>query len=150
MGRLRYSLCIFLFSLFSLAAWVTFAFPPTSLAGDRRWEEPWGKHPQSSPVPKEKPEESLSWGQRVGVGAVGFFRNFISPVDGDRCPSFPSCSQYSQQAIRRHGMIIGWVMTFDRLLHEADEVHLAPRVQAQESYRAYDPIENNDFWWVKK
>jgi hypothetical protein len=148
MGRLRYSPYIFLFSVFSFVAWGCFAFPPTSSAGERRWEEPWGQERPSSPPAKA--EEPLSWGQRAGVGAIGFFRNFISPVDGDRCPSFPSCSQYSQQVIRRHGLFIGWVMTFDRLLHEADEVYLAPRVQAQDSYRAYDPIENNDFWWVKK
>jgi len=129
---------------------VGLAIPPCSDAEGGRWEEPWGQSPQSSPAAKEKPGESLSWGQRMAVGTIGIFRNFISPVDGDRCPSFPSCSQYGQQAIRRHGIFIGWVMTFDRLLHEADEVTMAPRVQVDGSFRAYDPIENNDFWWAKK
>ncbi len=150
MGRLRYSHCAFLFSIFFFLLMVGLAIPPCSDAEGGRWEEPWGQSPQSSPAAKEKPGESLSWGQRMAVGTIGIFRNFISPVDGDRCPSFPSCSQYGQQAIRRHGIFIGWVMTFDRLLHEADEVTMAPRVQVDGSFRAYDPIENNDFWWAKK
>ena len=150
MGRRRYSPCAFLFSIFFFSLIVGFAIPPCSDAGGRRWEEPWGQTPQSPTAAKEKTGESLSWGQRMAVSTIGVFRNFISPVDGDRCPSFPSCSQYSQQAIRRHGIFIGWVMTFDRLLHEADEVYMAPRVQVDGSFRAYDPIENNDFWWAKE
>jgi len=39
--------------------------------------------------------------------------------------------------------------TFDRLIHESDEIRQAPRVKIYGSYRYYDPVENNDFWWEK-
>jgi hypothetical protein len=47
-------------------------------------------------------------------------------------------------------VFIGLVMTFDRLIHESDETRRAPLIRAGESYRYYDPVENNDFWWSKK
>jgi hypothetical protein len=149
MAKRRFSLCAFLFKISFFLAMGAILYPAAGYGGEKGWEEPWGPF-QSSPAVKQEAKESLSWPQRAAVGAIGFFRDTISTVDGDRCPSFPSCSQYGQQAIRKHGIFIGWVMTFDRLLHEADEVYLVPQVQVNGAFRAYDPVENNDFWWVKK
>lgn len=88
-------------------------------------------------------------GQRVGEGLIRIFQVYISPVDGDRCPSYPTCSQYSLGAIRKHGVLVGLVMTFDRLIHESDEIRMGPQVRVYATYRYYDPVENNDFWWDK-
>ncbi len=117
------------------------------LAGERRWEEPWPK-PPARPE-SETPPSPLSPGQKAAQGVLRFFQEYISPVDGDRCPCYPTCSQYSVEAIRRHGVWIGVVMTFDRLIHEPSEIRQAPLVKVYGSYRYYDPVENNDFWWDK-
>jgi len=118
------------------------------LAGEGRWEEPW---PKSSPeLRSEKSSPSLSPGQRAAQGVLRFFQKYISPVDGDRCPCYPTCSQYSVEAIRKHGVLMGLVITFDRLIHESDEIRQAPMIKIYGSYRYYDPVENNDFWWDKK
>lgn len=120
-----------------------------ALAGEGRWEEPWPKHPPGPGLESETPPTSLSPGQRAAQGVLHLFQEYISPVDGDRCPCYPTCSQYSVGAIRKHGVWIGLIMTFDRLIHESDEVRQAPLVKAYGSYRYYDPVENNDFWWDK-
>ena len=124
---------------------MAFLAPAGSYAGEGRWEEPWGKETFS----RATPEKGGSLGQRAAAGLIGIFRTYISPVDGDRCPSYPSCSQYSLEAIQKHGAIVGLVMTFDRLIHESDEIRTAPPVKVYDSYRYYDPVENNDFWWKK-
>lgn len=111
------------------------------------WEDPWGTSRGEATSPAEK-SEPLNAGQRIGVGAFNLFSKYISPVDGDRCPCYPTCSDYARQAIRKHGLITGFVMTFDRLLHEGDEVHRVSRVRVYGTERYYDPVENNDFWWV--
>ena len=119
-------------------------------AGEGRWEEPW---PKSSPAPElrsEKSSPSLSPGQRAAQGVLRFFQKYISPVDGDRCPCYPTCSQYSVEAIRKHGVLMGLVITFDRLIHESDEIRQAPMIKVYGSYRFYDPVGNNDFWWDEK
>ncbi|MGE5252929.1 MAG: membrane protein insertion efficiency factor YidD [Planctomycetaceae bacterium] len=118
-------------------------------AGEGRWDEPWPKQGTAPSGLKESPASPLSPGQRAAQGVMRFFQSYISPVDGDRCPSYPTCSQYSVEAIRKHGVWIGLVMTFDRLIHESDEIGQAPRVKIYGSYRTYDPVENNDFWWNK-
>lgn len=102
----------------------------------------WGDEPlQSAP----KDEKS---GSNFGTWLVGFYRETISRVDGDRCPSEPSCSEYSLQAFKKHGFLIGWVMTVDRLIHEGrEETKVSPFVHSGGKMKIYDPVENNDFWW---
>ena len=78
-------------------------------------------------------------------GSVRFFQNFISPVDGDRCSMYPTCSAYSREAIKKYGAIKGFVMTADRLIHEGDEWRFAPLIRKGRSLSYYDPPENNDF-----
>jgi len=78
---------------------------------------------------------------------VKAYRNYISPIDGKTCPMYPSCSKYSILCFEKHGFLMGWVMTCDRLIHEADEMWMAPAIYVDGVERYYDPIENNDFWW---
>ena len=118
-------------------------------AGEGRWEEPWGKQPPSPASASRVEVQQLSPGQKAAEGLIGIFQKYISPVDGDRCPCYPTCSQYSVQAIRKHGALVGIVMTVDRLIHESDEIRRVPVIKVYGSYRYYDPVENNDFWWKK-
>jgi len=80
---------------------------------------------------------------------VRFYQRFISVFDGDKCPMYPSCSQYSLQCIKKHGFWIGWIMTCDRLLHEPDEMNLSPIIIIRGKTLAYDPVHENDQWWHK-
>jgi len=120
------------------------------LAGEGRWEEPWSSSSFPRVGKEGSPEFKGGPGQRVAEGAIGFFKKYISPVDGDRCPCYPTCAQYSLEAIRKHGALVGMVMTFDRLIHESDEIRNAPLIKVYDSYRYLDSVENNDFWWDKK
>jgi putative component of membrane protein insertase Oxa1/YidC/SpoIIIJ protein YidD len=79
---------------------------------------------------------------------IAFFRRILSKADGDRCNMHPSCSTYALESLRKHGALMGWVMTCDRLLRCGhDEVRLAPTVRRGDRGRAYDPVSGNDFWW---
>ena len=93
-------------------------------------------------------QESRESGFNVGLWLISFYRNTISTVDGDRCPSLPSCSSYSAEAFRKHGFFLGWMMTVDRLIHEGkEETKVSPTVLTPGGWKIYDPVENNDFWW---
>lgn len=105
-----------------------------------------------SPSPREPSGETAGGGESLNVGewVVSLYRDHLSKVDGDRCPSFPSCSSYSVQAFRKHGFIMGWMMTVDRLFHEGnEEKKVSPLVYDHGRLKIYDPVENNDFWWYK-
>jgi hypothetical protein len=113
------------------------AFP---LCNARAWEA-W---PDTQKETDEKMDQSKS---NIGSWLASFYSNHISPVDGSRCPSIPSCSTYSIQAFKTHGFFIGWMMTVDRLLHEGEEVSISPLIYINGEWKIFDPIENNDFWW---
>ena len=87
-------------------------------------------------------------GFNLGAAIVSIFKDHISAVDGDRCPSVPTCSAYGVEAFKKHGFFMGWMMTVDRLIHEGkEETTVSPLIYTNGKWRIYDPIKNNDFWW---
>ena len=85
--------------------------------------------------------------RRGGYSALDLYQRFISNADGQRCPMYPSCSHYARQSFERHGVFKGWILTCDRLLRcGRDETRLSGQMHGG----AYDPLENNTFWWKKK
>ena len=77
--------------------------------------------------------------------------NHLSAVRRGTCPMYPSCSNYSKQAIQKHGMIIGWMMTTDRLMRcGRDEMKLSPQIFINGRLLYHDPVEINDYWWTEK
>jgi putative component of membrane protein insertase Oxa1/YidC/SpoIIIJ protein YidD len=78
---------------------------------------------------------------------VRFFQQNISAVDGARCPMYPTCSGYSSLALRKHGALIGMMMTVDRLYRESDPLERQDKIVKWGVTRFFDPLEKNDFWW---
>jgi hypothetical protein len=94
------------------------------------------------------PPHEETAGLNPALWLVNLYRNHISPLDGDRCPSLPTCSSYSVQAMEKHGLFLGWMMTVDRLLHEGqEETKVSPVVYHEGKWKVFDPVQNNDFWW---
>ncbi len=79
---------------------------------------------------------------------IRFYQDYISGADGSRCPMTPSCSRYAAQAIGKHGPVIGWVMTCDRIIRcGRSDTRLAPRIRTGDQEAIDDPVSFNDFWW---
>jgi len=81
---------------------------------------------------------------------IRFFQNFISPVDGPRCPMYPTCSSYAIQALDRHGPLLGSFFTVDRLLHETEPDSRRRPIRVGDRLRYFDPLDANDFWIVPR
>jgi putative component of membrane protein insertase Oxa1/YidC/SpoIIIJ protein YidD len=80
------------------------------------------------------------------------YRVVVSPVDGDRCDMAPTCSLYAQQAFREHGVVLGFLLTADRLLHEADEHPYVPTYSVRGERYYLDPVSANTYWlpeWMR-
>ena len=78
---------------------------------------------------------------------IKFYQDYISSVDGNRCPMHPTCSQYCIEAFKKHGTFLGWIMCSDRLIRcGRDEKKLSDPVWIDGEKRSYDPVSNNDFW----
>jgi hypothetical protein len=82
-------------------------------------------------------------------GALTAWHQVLTRADGPRSVMYPTASGFLGQAVAKHGMLIGIMMTTDRLMHEWDEQRRAPRIVVYGISRAYDPVEANDFWWAR-
>jgi putative membrane protein insertion efficiency factor len=52
----------------------------------------------------------------VLIGLLKAYRAVISPLYGDVCRYYPSCSAYALEAVSRHGAARGTVLTVRRLV----------------------------------
>jgi uncharacterized protein len=52
----------------------------------------------------------------VAVAPIRAYQKLLSPMTGDRCKYYPSCSEYAAQAITRFGILRGLVLAGWRLL----------------------------------
>jgi uncharacterized protein len=82
-------------------------------------------------------------------GALTAWHHVLTRADGPRSVMYPTASGFLGEAVAKHGMLIGVMMTTDRLLHEWDEQRRAPRIVKYGIERSYDPVEANDFWWAR-
>jgi len=51
---------------------------------------------------------------RLAVFLIGIYRITVSPMLGTRCRFHPTCSEYSAQSIKLHGIVRGGAMSLRR------------------------------------
>jgi putative membrane protein insertion efficiency factor len=54
--------------------------------------------------------------RRVVVLPIRAYQLLLSPMVGQRCKYYPSCSEYAAQAVQRYGILRGLVLAGWRLL----------------------------------
>jgi hypothetical protein len=55
--------------------------------------------------------------KRLLTGLIRAYQLLLSPVMPPRCIHQPTCSRYALEAIERHGVIRGVLLSIRRLLH---------------------------------
>ena len=61
-------------------------------------------------------EGNLSPLQRIGVFLINQYQKFLSPIIGNSCRFYPTCSQYTKEAIIIHGFFKGCILGAYRIL----------------------------------
>ncbi len=51
----------------------------------------------------------------IGI-LVDFYQQFISPLLGRSCKYRPTCSEYTRQALKKHGLLKGTIRAIWRIL----------------------------------
>lgn len=54
--------------------------------------------------------------KKIFIGLIRGYQKFISPLFPPSCRYYPTCSNYSVQAIQKHGAIKGSIMGISRIL----------------------------------
>jgi len=55
-------------------------------------------------------------GSKVLLALLRFYKNAISPLLGQRCRFYPTCSEYMYTAVERYGALKGFWMGLKRLV----------------------------------
>ncbi|AGA88879.1 conserved hypothetical protein YidD [Thioflavicoccus mobilis 8321] len=53
--------------------------------------------------------------RKIIVGAIKLYQYVLSPLIGNHCRFYPSCSHFAIEAIERHGVFRGGMLTIGRL-----------------------------------
>ena len=53
---------------------------------------------------------------RLLVLMIGLYQKFISPLKGQTCRFYPTCSEYSVQALQKYGFVKGSWKSIKRIL----------------------------------
>lgn len=53
--------------------------------------------------------------KNVLIGIIRFYQKFISPVKPGKCRFYPTCSQYTLQAIEKYGAFKGSILGMKRI-----------------------------------
>jgi len=61
---------------------------------------------------REQARSAATW---MALGFVRFYQIFLSPFLGGACKFYPSCSNYAQEAIAKHGAKRGGLLALRRL-----------------------------------
>ncbi len=56
------------------------------------------------------------WSRRIAAGAIKVYQRLISPMLPPSCRYWPTCSQYTLQAVQKHGVLKGGLMGAWRIL----------------------------------
>lgn len=54
--------------------------------------------------------------KRFLVVLIGLYQKFISPLKGQTCRFYPTCSEYSVQALQKYGLVKGSWKSVIRIL----------------------------------
>ena len=57
--------------------------------------------------------------KKLGILLISFYKKYISPIFhffGIECKYYPTCSEYTKQAIQKYGLLKGIFLGFIRIL----------------------------------
>ncbi|WP_420824241.1 membrane protein insertion efficiency factor YidD [Thiomicrorhabdus indica] len=77
---------------------------------------------------------------------IRFYQLFISPVIGPRCRFYPTCSSYTIEALKTHGVICGSWLAIKRIssCHPGNPGGVDPVPECGCHCKSHRPVESSD------
>lgn len=98
-------------------------------------EAPWSvddRHPVFEEAKATTRSKRSAW--------LDFYQTWISSFDGNRCVLHPTCSRYASECFSHHGWLMGFVLTSERLMHEAEKPEPWRLMRLGDHWRYHDPV----------
>lgn len=136
------TISVLMILIFSLTCFLT-----SSTALSDTMKSPWEL---KVPHKEGNLHQNTSFAKLPAQFLLRFYQIFISPTKGRYCVMYPSCSQYSLEAIRRYGLFQGLLMTADRLHRCSHDILQYPVVDTPAGARYADPVYLNTIGYYKR
>jgi putative component of membrane protein insertase Oxa1/YidC/SpoIIIJ protein YidD len=104
----------------------------------------WGRADISYTLPVREHNHNYSYSGETVLSAVpktvimGYWF-FISDVDGDNCPFYPSCSSFFMESVKETNIIQGSLMFADRFTRDINVFNRTSKYPEIRNGRYYDP-----------
>ncbi len=104
----------------------------------------WEAKQISYEVKKEviQPSAANGLGTKLVSGLQKFYKFFISDLDGDNCPFYPSCSKFFVESVNEAGLIKGSLMFTDRFIRDLNFFKGSNDYPKYINGKYYDPAYN--------
>ena len=79
----------------------------------------------------------------MAQGLFFLYQKGAAPSKGQRCPMYPSCSEYGRQAVVKHGLLMGVLMAADRIHRCGHDLRYYPIVWEHQQASYFDPVPND-------
>lgn len=54
--------------------------------------------------------------KKILISMIRFYQKYVSPLKSTKCPYYPTCSNYGLQAVEKHGVFKGGILTLWRII----------------------------------
>ncbi|MDD4067028.1 MAG: membrane protein insertion efficiency factor YidD [Clostridia bacterium] len=54
--------------------------------------------------------------KKISIFLIKLYKLIFSPLMGNQCRFYPTCSQYTKEAIEKYGFLKGWGLGIKRIL----------------------------------
>ncbi len=54
--------------------------------------------------------------KKIVINLIMLYKKYLSPLKKTKCPYYPTCSDYGLEAIKKHGILKGGLLTVWRIL----------------------------------
>lgn len=123
---------------------VPITFLTITLSAQTDWVK-WGKAEISYEQPNKFRHRDYTFREGItSENVVKIFANaywfFISDVDGDNCPFYPTCSSFLIQSVKETNIVQGTLMFFDRFTRDYNLIRRYERYPRVRDGHYYDPV----------
>ena len=114
---------------------ILFASGMTALAHPDPMKSPW-----ESRQLRVQPRYETSFVKLPVISMIRAYQEFISGISGLSCPMYPSCSRFGLEAVRKHGVFLGFLMMTDRLHRCGHDLFQYRKVLTGDRIKYHDPV----------
>ncbi|MBU1097360.1 MAG: membrane protein insertion efficiency factor YidD [Bacteroidetes bacterium] len=113
--------------------------------GQNDWNK-WGKAENNYQLPVQHKNKNTISRKNIGLLILTSLNTtysfFISELDGDNCPFYPSCSAFFIESVEETNLIKGFLMFGDRFTRDTNIFKRLPYYPLHISGKLYDPVNN--------